>query len=127
MASLRRYYFRLFLFSLLLFAGSIVFAHLAGSRMVSDVHYLFVPFFTAVASLAAYMHHKSLGRKHGGFTHFFVGITMARFILFLLIMVAYAIIFRDDAARFIIWFMVFYLLYTFFEMGSLYRMVRKRE
>lgn len=127
MTDLRQYYFRLFFFSALLFAGAFVFARVSDERLVSDVYYLFVPFFAGVSFLTAYLHQKGMERKARGFTHFFIGVTMSRFFFFLVIMVAYSILFRDDAARFIIWFMVFYLFYTFFEVISLFRAARKRE
>ncbi len=127
MTSLRQYYFKLLLFSSLLFACAFVFARVSDERLVSDVFYLFVPFFAGVSFLTAYMHQKGMEQKARGFAHLFIGVTMARFFFFLLIMVTYSLLFRDDAARFIVWFMVFYLFYTFFEVMSHFRAVRKKE
>ncbi len=127
MTSLRQYYFKLFIFSSLLFACAFVFARVSDERLVSDVFYLFVPFFAGVSFLTAYIHQIGMERKARGFAHLFIGVTMSRFFFFLVIMVTYSIIFRDDAVRFIVWFMVFYLFYTFFEVIFHFRAVRKKE
>lgn len=127
MTDLRQYYFRLLFFSALLFAGAFVFARVSDERLVSDVFYIFVPFFAGVSFLTANLHQKGMERKARGYTHLFLGITMSRFFFFLMIMVAYSLIFRNDAVRFIVWFMVFYLFYTLFEVISHFRAHRKRE
>lgn len=127
MINLKRYYYRLLVFSSLLFLATVLFAILAADWMVSDACLFFVPFFHGVGMLTARMHKQSLGRRARGFAQTFVGVTMSRFFFYLFVMVGYSMIFRADAARFIIWFMVFYMFYTIFEVFSLFRTIRKRD
>jgi cobalamin biosynthesis protein CobD/CbiB len=127
MTNLRRYYIRILIFSFLLFLAAIVFARLSADWLVSDAYLLFVPFFLGVGILTGFLHKKSLQQKDSNFTQWFMGITMARFFFYLVIMVGYSLLFREDAAKFIVWFMVFYLFYSSFEVLSLFRSVRKRD
>ena len=127
MTNLRRYYLRLLLFSVLLAAAALFFARIADEWLISDAYLFFAPFFLGSGMLSAYVQQKSLSGRARGFANAFVGLTMTRFFFYLMIMVGYSLLFRADASRFIIWFMVFYLCYTSFEVFSLFRTIRKRD
>jgi phosphotransferase system glucose/maltose/N-acetylglucosamine-specific IIC component len=61
------------------------------------------------------------------FTQAFLAITVARFLLYLAIIITYSFLLRTDAVRFIISFFVFYLVFTVFEISYLYRDIHPRK
>jgi len=124
MVNLRRYYVRFLLFSLAVFLAALLFYVLA-KPYASRVFLWYVPFFMGSGFASMYLIHLGLRKPDPGFTQVFLGVTMLRFFLYLALLVAYSLVFREDAIRFILGFLAFYFLFTFFEVGMLFRSVRK--
>jgi hypothetical protein len=61
------------------------------------------------------------------FAQTFLAITVARFLLYLAIILTYSFLIRADAVRFIISFFIFYLVFTVFEISYLYRDLHPRK
>ncbi len=127
MINLRRYNQSLLVFSTGLFFLAVLFAHLAGDSVVSDVFYFFVPFFLLAGLLAGILISRGLKQGHRAFTQVYLGISMGRFFLYLILLIGYSMMFRHDATQFIVGFLVFYLLFSFFEVNYLYHSLRKGE
>lgn len=86
-----------------------------------------VLFFLSVSLTGHYFLFKALHKRPAKFVHRFMLITTGKLFIFLLVMVSYALVFRQDAARFIITFFILYVLYTTFEIFSILRLSRKTE
>lgn len=125
MTNLRRYNQSLLVFSAGLFFVAVLFARFAGDSVVSDVFYFFVPFFLLAGLLAGTLISRGLKQGHRGFTQVYLGISMGRFFLYLTLLIGYSMMFRHDATQFIIGFLAFYLLFSFFEVYCLYHSLRK--
>ena len=64
---------------------------------------------------------KSGEKSNSGFVRFFMGATSAKLLLYMMVMVGYALFNKETAFAFILHFFVFYLLYTIFEVAAVYR------
>ncbi len=61
------------------------------------------------------------------FTNFYMISTVAKMVLFVVVIAAYALTFTSDAKAFTIWFFVFYALYTFFELSVILPYLRRNQ
>lgn len=106
---------KLFLFTVVvaLFV-SIVAYFLPENYVTPTLPYLFVFFFSATMVVHYVLLQVSL-KKTGSFVNYFMLMTFGKLIFFLSIVMAYALLRREDAAQFIISFFVMYLFFTVFE------------
>lgn len=87
----------------------------------------FVLAFFMGASIASFL---LLQKKSGDTTKFVNGFmthSVVRILLYLAIILTYAMLNRGDAVRFIIGFFVLYLIYTFFEVFQFLSLTRRRN
>ena len=108
-------------FALVLFGLSVLFARLAPQNLVSQALLLMVPFFFIVVTASRIIFSTIVKNKPKLFTNTYFAITVFRFLLYLGIIIGYALIFPQDAAPFIISFFFFYFLFTSLEVASMYR------
>jgi hypothetical protein len=115
MTDLKRYLLRLTVFSTILYIVSIVFAVIADQSLISKAYYFFVPFFYIFAIINRYL--LIVARKNNGkrFSLVYLAISIGRLIISIFILIAYSLLFREDAYQFMIGFFVFYLLFTTYE------------
>ncbi|MBQ8223283.1 MAG: hypothetical protein IJZ87_08095 [Bacteroidales bacterium] len=81
---------------------------------------ILITFFTIVSVVIYFLTVKMRGKgDNSKFTLFYMGTTIAKLMLYLAIIVTYALISKDDAKSFIMTFLAYYLCYTTFETYSL--------
>ncbi|MGL5890830.1 MAG: hypothetical protein ACRC3B_13135 [Bacteroidia bacterium] len=78
-------------------------------------------FFVVVTALVHYILLRSAQGDPKAFVRMFMGLTTFKLFIFLLVIVAYAFTHKATAVAFILHFLVFYLLYTSFEVVLLYK------
>ena len=125
MIDLKRYFFKLLIFSAILFLLSIAFAILADGSLISKAYFFFIPYFLLVGMFSRYL--LSIASKRNGmhFSMMYTAISMGRLLLSIFILIGYSLIFREDAYPFMIGFFIFYLLYTSYEVYLLFHSVKK--
>lgn len=106
---------RLFIFTLILAVAVTGITYLLpASYITPTLPYLFVFFFSATL-LVHYVLLQVAMKKVSSFVNYFMLLTFGKLIFFLSIVMAYALLRREDAAQFIIAFFVLYLFFTIFE------------
>lgn len=93
---------------------------------VLNIYWAFIPFFYLVVLVSKYALNRLSRGKGNDFTSYFISITVIRFLLYVGVMLAYALLRPDDAIVFVITFFVFYFAYTLFEITFLYRELKDR-
>ncbi|MFP4065540.1 MAG: hypothetical protein ACLFN2_04440 [Bacteroidales bacterium] len=121
----RRFTKQLSIYAVLLLLAYLVFVWLAPANLVSDVFWLFVPFFYLIVLLSKYLIYLLGIRSGRRFNDVFLAVTVVRFIIYLLAIVSYAFLFPEDALTFVITFLVFYFAFTVFEVIYLYQDLKK--
>jgi len=84
-------------------------------------------FFFSVTMIIHYILMRVSQKKTSGFINFFMLLTFGKLIFFLTIILAYALIFREDAVTFIITFFILYLFFTIFEITESLKHSKRRE
>ncbi|MBW6498511.1 MAG: hypothetical protein K0B09_09000 [Bacteroidales bacterium] len=127
MEALKRFVLFLGVITLLAMIASVFFKWLAPAHMVSSV-LLFIPLFYFVILFFSKLILQHVSSKDDRkFTQTFLAISVFRFLLYLAVLIAYSLLFPNDAVRFIISFFVFYFLFTVFEISYLYRDLHPRK
>lgn len=72
-------------------------------------------FFFSATGIIHYILLKVSQKRTSGFINYFMLLTFGKLIFFLSIILAYALVFRDDAIQFIVTFFLLYVFYTAFE------------
>ncbi len=125
MNDFRKYFRRFSLFSVIVFVISLLLGQLLPEAYVSDVYFLYVPFFYLTGILSRhFLLHKDK-RTDKRFPHHFVGITMARFFFYLAVLIAYSLVFFHDAIPFITGFFACYVVFTVYEIAMIHRILKK--
>lgn len=127
MGGLKRYVFYLGVLTAVTLVIAIFFSLLAPGHLVSPALIPIIIFFFLVLLASRYFLMRVSGKSAQKFTQTFLAISVARFLLYLAIIITYSFLLRDDAVRFIISFFVFYLVYTVFEISYLYRDLHPRK
>ncbi len=91
------------------------------SAYISDVFWAFIPFFYLVVLLSKYALNLLTRNKKSDFTSQFISITVIRFLVYVGVLLTYALLRPEDAIVFVITFFVIYFIYTMFEVAFLYR------
>ena len=84
-----------------------------------------VGFFFIVSMIVFYFADKAKKKDMRRFTNFYMGATVAKMVIYLTIILIYAISFKDDAKRFAVTFLVYYLVYSIFETYKLAKKDKK--
>lgn len=95
-------------------AGALAVYFLPASFISPALPFLFV-FFIAVTLIVHLILLNVAKKKTGGFVNLFMLLTFGKLLFFLTIILAYALLNRSDAVRFIISFFILYIFYTAFE------------
>jgi hypothetical protein len=122
--------FRSFLVRLLIFSAFthlLIFAwvKLLPARFQTSSLVLVWGFFVLTTALIHYILSKAAERDPKKFVGYFMGITAVKLFGYLLVIIAYAMIRKEGALGFILWFLVMYLFYTVFEVIMLMRHLKK--
>ncbi len=76
-------------------------------------------FFIAVGILAHKSMSKAIRERPARSVNFFMLIAVIKLFVYMGIIIVYALSYREQAAPFIVWFFVYYLVFTFFEVSSI--------
>lgn len=106
---------KLLLFSIILaLVGYSITFLIPENYITPTLPFLFV-FFFAATLMVHYILLKVSEKKTSGFINFFMLVTFGKLLFFLSIILAYALLNRDDAVPFIIAFFLLYIFFTAFE------------
>ena len=111
---LRPYALRLLLFSVLVAAIYYILTLFAPEKYISGSWPFLALFFPVLTFLMHYLL-TGKGMKMNRFVNTYMMLTVVKLLLFLSILLVYALARRDDALAFTIAFFVFYLFFTVFE------------
>lgn len=125
MIDLKGYIIRLSIFSAILFVLSLMFFFIADEKLLSDVFLLFVPFFLFAGVLTRMILVKASKNNGTRFSLAYLAGSIGRLIIFGMLMILYAMFFREDAYPFMIAFFIYYLFYAFFDVILLHRSMHK--
>jgi hypothetical protein len=116
---------QLSLISLLLFVVSLLMYFYAPTQMVSNVLLLLVPFFYLVSLASRYILHKATEKNKNKISNYFFAIAAVKFFLFLMVMIIYGFIYREDAIPFLLSFFIFYLIYSYLDTRVMMKFLSK--
>ena len=121
MIDLKGYLLRFSAFAAVLFLASIIFSLVADKRLVSDSMLFIVPFFYLTGIVSRYIIYQASKNNNKKASLTYLATSTGRLFFYIFIIVGYAFIFRHDAYPFMITFFCFYVLFTAFEIISLYK------
>lgn len=113
-----------YLKNLLIFSLVIVLVYLLLSYLLPVTYFsmalpFLFPFYIGTSLISYHVLLKSLHRRFSKFVNLFMGVTAIKLLWYLVVMVSYILIFRNDAVPFAINFFILYLCYTVFETVAL--------
>ena len=116
-----RFYISLLVFSIIIFAG-IYFAQSYLSAKVAYPSFFIIQLIMIAATVTFHTGLARASSKSGQvFVRYFMGATSMKLLVFMMIIVVYALINRSTAFAFILHFLIFYMLYTVFEVYFAYK------
>lgn len=121
MIDLKGYLLRFSVFAAVLYLGSIIFSFVADKRVVSDAILFIVPFFYLSGVLSRYIIYQASKKNNKKVPLTYLSTSTGRLFFYIFILVGYGFVFRHDAYPFMITFFCFYVLFTSFEIASLYK------
>ena len=84
-----------------------------------------VGFFFIVSMVVFYFADKAKKKDMRKFTNFYMGATVVKMVVYLTIIIIYVMQFKDDAKRFAVTFLIYYLVYSVFETIKLAKKEKK--
>lgn len=121
----RQFHKNLSIFTVIFFIPGLIFYLLAPEQYVSPVLLFIYPVFFLLTLLSFRIINKSLTIKFSRFVNIYMILTVAKLLIYLLIILLYSLVFRNDAVNFIISFFIIYLAYTFFEILAIIKLPQK--
>lgn len=106
---------KLLLFSIILALVGYFFTFLLPENYITPTLPFLYVFFFAATLMVHYILLKVSEKKTSGFINFFMLVTFGKLLFFLTIILAYALLNREDAVPFIIAFFILYVCFTAFE------------
>lgn len=101
-----------------------VFLYLPGKYVTSSWPFL-IPFFLSVTLIVHYILLKSHSKRPARFVASFMATVFIKLLFYLVVMVAYVFLFKEDAVRFMITYFIFYVCFMIFEVLELTRYSRR--
>ena len=123
--SLRSFFVKLTLFSIVTFGLLYVCQHFASSRFQTDLYWLIWLFFIATTALIHYVLMKAASQDPKKFVTYFMGITGIKLFSYLIIIIIFSLLNRETASGFIMCFLCSYFLYSGFEVVTLLKHFKK--
>ena len=106
---------KLTIFSLLIAIPGVIAAYTLPSEYITPTLPFLYIFFYSATTIVHYILLKISEKKPTAFTNYFMLLTFGKLLFYLSIVLAYIILFKDDAKPFVISFLILYLCYTTFE------------
>lgn len=125
MASIKSFLLKLGIFSFLTLFIPVLWQQYMPERFQTNTGWFVWVFFIAVTLLIHTVLLKAADESSKKFIVFFMGITGIKLFLYLIILLVYGMLKGKAALGFILLFLIFYFLYTAFEIVSLLRRFRK--
>lgn len=122
-----KFFVYLVIFTILAYLLAFVFLWLTPQTMHSSVLLLIPSFFFVVLTGSRLVLRAAQKIADTRFSQYFMAITVIRFLLYLTVLLAYSLIFREDAVRFIISFFSFYFYFTIIEVFYIYGELHPRK
>lgn len=123
--SLKSFFVQLTLFSIFTLGILLLVQHYASIRFQTDLFWLIWLFFIATTSLIHLVLTKAAKQDPKKFVLYFMGITGFKLFGYLIIIIAYGLLNRDNATGFIMCFLLSYFLYSGFEVVTLLKHLKK--
>lgn len=125
MASLRFFSIKLVLFSLITMGIVLLWQNYAPERFQTNLGWFIWGFFMVATALIHFLLIKASEKSPKKFITHFMAITGIKLFLYLIIVLIYVLLKGKAALGFIVLFLVFYLLYSVFEIVTLLRHFKK--
>lgn len=125
MPSLKSFTIKLFIFSLFTLSLLVLWIQFASDRFQSAMMVPLWLFFVLSTALVHYILIKADAKDPKRFVGYFMGITAIKLFGYLIIITVYALIKKEEALGFTLWFLVLYLLYSGFEVVMLMKHLKK--
>jgi hypothetical protein len=116
---------RLLVFSLILGSFAALLFFLLPSEFITPALPFLFPFFISVTLLSSYMLTRSMRKKFIKFLNAYLLLTIVKLFVYIVVMVGYILMHRQDALPFGISFFLLYLFYTIFEVVYLVSSFKK--
>jgi hypothetical protein len=110
-----RFLKRLFLFTLVLAVPGVLATYFIPEQYITPTLPFLFTFFFASTLIVHYLLMQVTLKKISSFINYFMLLTFGKLIFFLSIVMAYALLRREDAVPFIVAFFILYLFFTVFE------------
>ena len=114
-----------FLSQLVILTVVVMAASLALHKMLTVWWPAIVVFFAVVSAVMYYLCDKAKQKGMRKFANFYMAATVIKLVLYLTIIVAYVMSFKEDGKRFAITFLAYYLIYSIFETIKLAKKEKK--
>jgi len=124
-SSLKSFFVQLTLFSIFTLGILLLVQHYASIRFQTDLFWLIWLFFIATTSLIHLVLIKAAKQDPKKFVLYFMGITGFKLFGYLIIIIAYGLLNRENATGFIMCFLLSYFLYSGFEVVTLLKHLKK--
>jgi hypothetical protein len=125
MLSLKSFYLKLALFSIFPFLLLLLWKNYGSERFQSELMYALLVFFVSITALIHVFLVKTAEKDPKRFVGYYMGITAIKLFGYLIIITLYALLKREAALGFTLWFLVLYLLYSGFEVVMLLKHFKK--
>lgn len=102
----------------------LIFYFAAQEEWISPALPFLLIFFMATTLLSYYYVQKSAIHNQRRFIQVYLGSTVARLMLYILVIASYVLLYREDAVNFLVAFFVLYLIYSVFEVFVLVKKKR---
>jgi hypothetical protein len=126
-SSYKKFIHKLIIFSIAVALITTLMRFILPSSFLSPATPFLLLFFMGHTLLFHKMAMKVIENNIRKFTNFYMISTVAKLILFVVVIAVYALTFTSDAKAFTIWFFVFYALYTFFELSIILPYLRRNN
>ncbi len=121
----RKYLIRLLILTAVTWIISVFFKLFAPEQYVSEVILFLAPFFLVISAAGRILLEYLVSKNSKWLNYSLLGIRAAKFFIYIIVVVIYAFLNKDDAVSFILAFFIFYLIYTYFDIKSMYPLLRK--
>jgi hypothetical protein len=122
---LKSFPFKLTLFSIFSLGLLFLWKTYASERFQSDFMFVLWLFFVVSTALIHYLLMKVSENEPKRFVGFYLGLTGIKLLAYLFIIMIYALLKREAALGFTLWFLVLYFMYSGFEVVMLLKQFKK--
>lgn len=123
--SLKSFYISLLLYSIAVLGILLLWQHFASVRFQTTYYWIIWVFFISTTALIYSILTKAASQDPKKFVNYFMGITALKLFTYLIIIMLFGLLNRENAVGFIICFLITYFLYSGFEVVTLMKHFKK--